>query len=263
MRLKDKIAIVLGASAERGSGWAIAERFAAEGATVVIGARREAPLRALAQRIGGTAQVCDVAVEQDVAALVARTLEMHGRVDIGVNAAGLPMGGTIANSPHAEIVRSTEVNYYGSIFFVKHVAAAMRDGGSIILFSSMAATHPLEYVFSYACAKAATDCLVRYAAQEYGPRRIKVNSILAGAIRSEMSSALWSVAGMEASWAREVPLGRIGEPADFADAALWLAGPSFVTGLNLQVSGGNHLTRFPGLAERPSLSDAADPTSGA
>lgn len=262
MQLKDKIAIVLGASAERGTGWAIAQRFAAEGAKVVVGARREAPLQALAERIGGTAQVCDLAVEQDVRSLGARALEMYGRVDIAVNAAGVPMGGTIANTPHAEVVRSTEINYYGNVFFVKHMAAAMQRGGSIILFSSMAATHPLEYVFSYACAKAASDCLVRYAAQEYGSRGIKVNSILAGAIRSEMSSALWTVAGMEASWAGEVPLGRIGEPADFADAALWLAGPSFVTGLNLQVSGGNQLTRFPTIAERPALT-GTDPTSGA
>ena len=193
MQLKDKIAIVLGASAERGTGWAIAQRFAAEGAKVVVGARREVPLRALAERIGGTAQVCDLAIEQDVISLGARALEMYGRLDIAVNAAGVPMGGTIANTPHAEVVRSTEINYYGNVFFVKHMAAAMQRGGSIILFSSMAATHPLEYVFSYACAKAASDCLVRYAAQEYGSRGIKVNSILAGAIRSEMSSALWTV----------------------------------------------------------------------
>jgi NAD(P)-dependent dehydrogenase (short-subunit alcohol dehydrogenase family) len=125
----------------------------------------------------------------------------------------------------------------------------------------MAATHPLEHVYAYACAKAAVDCLVRYAAIEYGPRGIRVNSILPGAIRSEMSSALWAVEGMEQSWAGECPLGRIGMPADFADAALWLAGDAFVTGLNLQVSGGNQLTRFPRLHERPALA-VVDPTSG-
>jgi NAD(P)-dependent dehydrogenase (short-subunit alcohol dehydrogenase family) len=262
MQLKDKVAVVLGASAERGTGWAIAERFAAEGAKVVVGARREVQLRALAKQIGGTTQVCDVASEREVAALAAHALETHGRLDIAVNAAGVPMGGTISLSPQNEVVRSIEVNYYGNVFFVKHMAAAMKHGGSIILFSSLAATHPLEHVFSYACAKAASDCLVRYAAQEYGSRGIKVNSILPGAIRSEMSSALWNVAGMESIYARETPLGRIGEPGDFADAALWLAGPSFVTGLNLQVSGGNQLTRFPLFGERPALT-GIDPTAGA
>jgi NAD(P)-dependent dehydrogenase (short-subunit alcohol dehydrogenase family) len=261
MQLKGKVAIVLGASAEAGTGWAIAERFAAEGARVVVAARREAELCKLAARIDGIAHTCDLGHEADVVALAAKAVDTYGRLDIAVNAGGLPAGGTIANTPHTDMVASTEINYYGNVFFVRHMANAMHSGGSIVLFSSMAATHPLEYVFAYACAKAATDCLVRYAAQEYGPRGIKVNSILPGAIRSEMSSPLWAVDGMEASYVREVPLGRIGAPADFADAALWLAGPSFVTGLNLQVSGGNQLTRFPNMIERPAL-QGPDPTSG-
>ncbi|HDS1738654.1 SDR family oxidoreductase [Pseudomonas putida] len=260
MHLKDKVAVVLGASAAAGTGWAIAERYAAEGAKVVVAARREAQLGVLARRIGGVSQVCDLAKEQDIKALAERVLDVHGRVDIAVNAAGIPMGGTIADTPHDQTVRSIEVNYYGNLFFVKHMAAAMAQGGSIILFSSMASTHALEHVYSYACAKAATDCLVRYAALEYGKRGIKVNSILPGAIRSEMSHALWAIEDMERAWAREVPLGRIGTPADFADAAVWLGGPSFVTGLNLQVNGGNHLTRFPLFDERPSL-DGVDPTA--
>ena len=261
MVLKDKVAIVLGASAEAGTGWAIAKRFAAEGAKVVVGARRIEPLRKLADEIGGTPAVADMGNEQDIIALAKLAVDTYGKLDIAVNAAGMPMGGTIANTPHEEVVLATQVNYFGSIYFVKHMAAAMANGGSIVLFSSMTSTHPLEYVYSYACAKAAADCLVRYAALEYAPRGIKVNSILPGAIRSEMSQALWTVEGMEQSWAGEVPLGRIGVPEDFADAALWLAGPSFVTGLNLQVNGGNQLTRFPTVAERPAL-EGIDPTSG-
>src|SRR5439155_9443858 len=68
-RLDGKVAVVLGASAEAGTGWAIAERFAGEGAKVVVAARREAPLRRLAERIGGIAQACDVADEKGIAAL--------------------------------------------------------------------------------------------------------------------------------------------------------------------------------------------------
>lgn len=262
MQLKGKTAVVLGASAEAGTGWAIAERFAAEGAKVLVAARREEPLKKLAGKIDGLYQACDLASESDIAALAARAKDAFGSLDIAVNAGGLPVGGTIENTPLGDVEQSMQVNFYGSLHFVRHMAGTMTKGGSIILFSSMAATHPLEYVYGYACAKAAADCLVRYAAQEYGARGIKVNSILPGAIRSEMSGPLWQVEGMEQSWAREVPLGRIGGPADFADAALWLAGPSFVTGLNLQVSGGNQITRFPTTAERPALT-GIDPTSGA
>lgn len=119
----------------------------------------------------------------------------------------------------------------------------------------------MEFVYSYGCAKAATDCLVRYAAIEYGRKGIKVNSILPGPIRSDMASGLWEVEGMEAVYTREIPLRRIGETADYADAALWLAGPSFVSGLNLPVSGGNHLTRMPYLNERPDMT-GPDNTNG-
>lgn len=263
MVLKDKVAVVLGASAEAGSGWAVAKRFAAEGAKVIVGARRAEPLKKLAAETGGDWMVCDVAKEEDIKAVAAFAVEKYGRVDVACNAAGLPMGGTITHAPNADMITAIEVNYYGCVYFVRYMAEAMpAEGGSIILFSSMAATNPLEFVYPYACAKAAADCLVRYAALEYGPRNIRVNSILPGAIRSEMSAPLWAVDGMEHAWAKDVPLGRLGLPEDFADAALWLAGPSFTTGLNLQINGGNFLTRFPKLGERPEMGEY-DPTNAA
>lgn len=264
MVLKDKVAIVLGASAEAGSGWAVAKRFAAEGAKVVVAARRAEPLQKLAGEIDGAWITCDVANEDEVKALVDFAMEKYGRIDVACNAAGLPMGGTITNAPMSDVRHAMDVDYFGCVYFVRHVAEAMKQGqgGSIILFSSMTATHMLESVYPYACAKAAADCLVVYAAAEYGPHGIKVNSILPGPIRSEMSTPLWQVEGMEQAWSKDVPLGRLGLPEDFADACLWLAGPSFVTGLNLQVSGGNQIFRFPRLAERPAL-DGYDPTNAA
>lgn len=258
--LDGKVAIVLGASAPGGAGAAIARRFAAEGAKLVVGARSEGPLQALARETGGIAMRCDVADDHDVAAFVARAVNSYGRLDVAVNAAGLPMGGTIAHSPVDDARAAMDVNYFGNIHFIRHSADAMKDGGSIILFSSMAAAQPMEFVYSYGCAKAATDCLVRYAAIEYGPKGIKVNSIQPGPIRSDMASGLWAVEGMEAVYSREIPLRRIGETSDYADAALWLAGPSFVSGLNLPVSGGNHLTRMPYLSERPDMT-GPDPTN--
>lgn len=260
--LDGKVAIVLGASAPGGSGAAIARRFAQEGAKLVVGARSEDPLRDLARETGGTAMRCDVANEDDVAAFVAKAVDAYGGLDVAVNAAGLPMGGTIAHSPVADARAAMDVNYFGCIHFIRYSAQAMTRGGSIILFSSMAAAQPMEFVYSYGCAKAATDALVRYAAIEYGRKGIKVNSIQPGPIRSDMASALWAVDGMEDVYKRETPLRRIGETADYADAALWLAGPSFVSGLNLPVSGGNQLTRMPYLDERPDMT-GRDPTNAA
>src|SRR3546814_16015670 len=91
MQLKDKVAVVLGASAEAGTGWAIAKRFAAEGAKVVVGARRIEPLRKLASEIGGTAAVADMGNEQNIIALAKLAVDTYGTLEIAVNAAGMPL----------------------------------------------------------------------------------------------------------------------------------------------------------------------------
>lgn len=128
----------------------------------------------------------------------------------------------------------------------KEKVAVVIGASARILFSSMSTTHPLIPFFPYSCAKAATNCLVKYTAVEYGARGIRVNSILPRAIRTEMSkTVVFADAAVGDAYRREVPLGRIGEPADFVNAVLWLAGPAFVTGQNLHVSGGNQLTRVP------------------
>ena len=251
MQLQGKVAIVLGASAEGGTGWAIAEGLAAEGAKVVVGARSRAPLQRLASRIGGTAVVCDAAREVDIAAFVQAAVTAYGPIDVAVNAAGLPMLGMIADATAEAVHEALAVNYVANVHFIKHAAAAMTDGGSIVLISSSSAMQPIEPHFAYACAKAATDCLVRYAAVEYGRRGIRVNSLLPGPIKSDMARQLFEMPGVEAVFAREVPLGRIGLPKDYAEVVVWLARPGFVTGVNLPVSGGNHLTRSPRPNELP------------
>jgi NAD(P)-dependent dehydrogenase (short-subunit alcohol dehydrogenase family) len=251
VNLKDKVAVVLGASAEGGTGWAIAQALAAQGAKVVVGARSFEPLKRLADRIGGKAVACDAGNESQVEALAKAALDTYGRLDIAVNSAGLPVMTLVAGTTQAHLDDAVRVNFFGNVYFVKHMAAAIGSGGSIVLISSMSTTHPVFPHYAYACAKSASDCLVRYAAIEYGPRGIRINSILPGAIKSEMAREAYAIPGFEAAYEREVPLGRVGYPEDFANAVLWLAGPSYVTGLNLQVNGGNQLTRFPYLSELP------------
>ena len=251
MLLENRVAVVLGASAEGGTGWAIAERFAAEGAQVIVAARSHDKLQVLAARIGGAAFTCDASQQDQVQALAAFAISTYGRLDIAVNAAGLPVVSTIADCTQDILQSAIDTDYFANVYFVKHMAQVMTGAGSIVLISSMSVTHPLMPHMPYACAKAATDCLVRYAAIEYGPRRIKVNSILPGPILSDLGRQYFTLPGVTEAFEREIPLGRIGYVEDFADAALWLAGPCFVTGLNLDVSGGNQLTRFPRLDELP------------
>ena len=249
--LNGKVAVVLGASAEAGSGWAVAEALAAAGAKVIVAARTARTLETLAAKIGGLAVVCDAAQPAQIEALAEAALRYGGRVDIAVNAAGLPMLGLIADTPAASLQAAVDVNYLGNVHFVRHLAAAMTQGGSIVLVTSLSTTHPLLPNFAYACAKAATDCLVRYAAVEYGSRGIRVNSIRPGGIVSDLTRDLFASAPVRAVFEKEVPLGRLAVPADIADAVLWLAGNAFVTGTDLPICGGNQLYRFPQMREMP------------
>lgn len=249
--LAGKVAVVLGASARAGTGWAIAAALAEAGAKVVVGARSAGPLHELAQEIGGVAQVCDAAVEEQVAALANAAVESYGQLDIAVNAAGLPVLGMIGDCTQTQLQSALDVNYLGQVYFVKHMAAAMREGGAITLITSLSTTHPILPNFAYACAKAATDCLVKYAAIEYGARGIRINTIQPAGIVSDLTRDLFKVPAVREVFEKEIPLGRLGVPADFADAVLWLSGNAYVTGANLPVCGGNQLTRFPAMRELP------------
>jgi NAD(P)-dependent dehydrogenase (short-subunit alcohol dehydrogenase family) len=249
--LKGKIAVVLGCSAEGGTGWAVAEALAKNGAKVVVASRTRTELERLATKIGGTAIACDAGDEAQVKALAKAALDTYGRLDIAVNAAGQPVMSLIADIEQEQLDQAVRVNLFGNFYFVKHMAAAIGSNGSIIIISSISATHPIIPHVGYAAAKAGSDCLVRYAALEYGPKNIRINSILPAAIKSDMAKEAFAMPEFEAIQAREVPLGRVGHPEDFANGVLFLAGPSYMTGVNWQLNGGNQLTRMPYLDELP------------
>lgn len=243
--LKDKVAVVVGCSARSGSGWAIAERFAEEGARLILGARRVDQLAELAEKTGGIAMSCDVADERQVEELAARALSEFGRLDLAVNAAGYAGPTPVASAPRADFQRNLDVNYFGNIHFIRHMAAGIGQNGSIVILSSLSATHPMLPLAGYAASKAAVDCLIRHAALEYGDRGIRINSIQPGPIRSEMTADAFSSPGPVAALEKETPLGRIADPDDIADAVLWLASSPFMTGAGLPIAGGLQLARFP------------------
>lgn len=256
MRLKDKVAVVLGASAEGGTGWAIAEALAEEGAKVVVAARNREGLEKLAAKIGGIAIPCDAGKREDIESLAQKVSEKLGPIDIAVNSAALPVISLIADITPEQLQSGADVNYFGHVWFVKYMTERMRDGGSITLISSNSTTQPQPPHFAYACAKSAMDCLVRYAALEYGARGIRVNSLLPGPIKSALAAGLWAIPGVEEIYASHVPLGRIGHPRDYADAVVFLSGPTYITGVNLPLSGGNHLTGMPRLEDIPTGQEA-------
>jgi NAD(P)-dependent dehydrogenase (short-subunit alcohol dehydrogenase family) len=249
--LDGKVAVVVGASAEGGTGWGISQGLAARGAKVVVAARSFEPLERLAAHIGGTAVRCDAGDENDIRALKDRVLSKYGKLDIAVNSAATPTLGFIADASTPLLQQGVQVNYFGMAFFVRYMAEAMSGPGSIVLISSMSTTHPIFPHFAYACGKAAMECLVRYAALEYGPRQIRVNGIRIATVMSDMAKDHYNTPGVGDRFIQEIPLGRLGQPDDMANATAWLSGPSYITGSILDISGGNQLTRFPFLDELP------------
>lgn len=243
-RFEGKAAIVLGASAEGGSGWATARRLADEGAKVVVAARDLPALERLAGMIGGHAVRCDAGNPEDVLHLVAESTRLIGPIDIAVFAAGWPRAGALVDITPEALTEALGVNFTGPFFFIQALAAAMREGGAISVISSLASTHVVPGQIAYACAKAATNTLVRYAALELGPRQIRVNAVIPALINSPMTVPFRAAPGVLDAIMKEVPLKRGAEAEDMAAACLWLASPEcFATGALLPVDGGNHLRR--------------------
>ena len=248
--LTGKTAVVAGASGSSNFGSAIARRLAAEGANVVVSARREQPLRALATEIGGLAVACDVTEESQIEGLFQAAREQYGNVDIAVYSAGIHSGGIIAEMS-AEAIRPTlEISFIGALLFFKHAAAAMDKGGSVITISSLTARLPGPGLATYSGARAGIDYAMKVAAVEYAGRRVRFNSIAAGLIRTDMTDTFFEMESIIQSHLDETPAGRMGTLDDMAEAAVFLADEArsgYINGQVLDLAGGQqmgHLPRF-------------------
>lgn len=249
--LTGKVAVVLGASAEGGTGWGVAEGLAAAGAKVVVGARSFEPLKRLADKIGGHAVACDAGDFDQIAHLRDEAIRTYGRIDIAVNSAATPTLSLIKDVTPEIMAQAAQVNYFGMAYFLRHMGEAISDDGSIILISSMSATHPIFPHFAYAGAKAAMESMVQYAALEFGERRIRVNGIRIATVYSDMAKDFYGMPGVKEQFLKEIPLGRFGYPDDMASAVCWLSSGVYMSGCMLDVSGGNQINRFPFLSELP------------
>lgn len=254
--LTGKTAVVLGASAEGGTGWGIAEALANAGAKVVVGARSMGPLQKLADKIGGLAVRCDGGSEDDISALSDAAAKEYGKIDIAVNSAATPTLSMIRNITPELMQQAVSTNLFGMTYFVKHMARNMPDGGAMVLISSMSATQPIEPHFAYAAAKAGTECMIKYAALEFADQKIRVNGIRIATVYSEMAKSHYDSAGITERFVHEIPAGRLGTPDDMADTVLWLAGNEYITGSMLDIAGGNQINRFPFLNELPGAGES-------
>ncbi len=236
---RGKTVVVTGASAGIGAG--IARRCSEAGANVVINYRSDrAGAEALAQSLGGNALAfhADITDQASVDGLMQAAINRFGRLDALINNAALQDHGALMELPGETFDAMLKANVGGTFRCTQAAAKHMREGGAVVNIASISGLEPAYGHAHYCASKAAVIMLTRASALELGPRQIRVNAVAPGLIWRDGLDRNWPE-GL-ARWLAHVPLGRVGQDEDVADACLFLASPAsrFITGATLTVDGG-------------------------
>ena len=245
MPLLDGCTAVITGGAQ-GLGRAIAERFVAEGARVVLGDVDLDAARRCADELGdgnAVAVRCDVTSEDEVAALVDAAVTTYGALDVMVNNAGVLRDATMRKMTLDDFRLVLDTHVQGTWLGTRAAAAVMREqgSGSIVNMSSISGKVGNVGQTNYSAAKAGIVGLTKAAAKEVAHLGVRVNAIQPGLIRTPMTEAM-----REDIWQQrlqEIPMRRFGEPAEVASVACFLASDlsSYMTGTVLEVTGGRHM----------------------
>ena len=243
-RLEGKIAVITGGNS--GIGLATSRRFVEEGAHVVITGRREKELSEAAASIGRnvTTAAGDITRLEDLDRLFAVVKEKHGHIDILFANAGWGEVAPLETATEAHFDKTVDLNVKGTFFTTQKALPLLKDGGSIILNSSVANVRGDAAFTAYAASKAAVRCFARGWTNELKDRKIRVNSLSPGPIETPaLENAGLTAEQVEqaaAGFAAQVPLGRRGKPEEIATVVVFVASDesSYITGVDLAVDGG-------------------------
>jgi NAD(P)-dependent dehydrogenase (short-subunit alcohol dehydrogenase family) len=247
--------VVLITGGVRGVGLGIARAFHAAGSTVVVCSRRvpqdlQSDLHPDVHHV-----VCDVRDPEAVESLVRGIVDKHGRLDALVNNAGGAPYALAAEASAGYHEKVVELNLLSPLLVSQAANAVMQqqeDGGAIVMVSSVSATRPSPGTAAYGAAKAGVDSLVRSLAVEWAPK-VRVNSLDVGLVRTEQADLHYGGEDGVRAIEETIPLGRLADPREIGNAALFLASPlaSYVSGATLAVHGGGEPPPFLQALRRP------------
>ncbi|MCB0550916.1 MAG: SDR family oxidoreductase [Phaeodactylibacter sp.] len=241
-KLNGKVAVVTGGNS--GIGYAAAEDFIANGATVVITGRNAEKVAAAAAELGATGIVADQGSLEDLDQLVSQVKNQFGKVDVLFVNAGIFVPAPVEHISEEHFDSQMDINFKGAVFTLQKFLPILNDGASVINLSSVNAYTGMANTAIYAASKAALNSFTRTAATELAPRKIRVNAVNPGPVATEIFSKSGlpeeAINGFASAMQQRVPLKSFGTPETIAKLVAFLASDDawFITGAEYNIDGG-------------------------
>ena len=240
--LKNKVAVITGGNS--GIGYATAKQLKEQGATVIITGRRKEAIEKAASELGVTAIVADQSNVADTESLVAQVKQDFGQVDILFINAGITTKGTIEEATEELFDSVMDINFKGAYFTLSRFIPSMKVGASVVFLSSNTASMSYAGTSVYSSSKAALNSVVKIAALELAPRKIRVNSVSPGPTETEIMKKMGldeaAVTTLMSAIVDTIPLKQMGTSEDVAKMVSHLSSDAskFITGADFIMDGG-------------------------
>jgi len=239
--LKNKVALITGGNS--GIGYATAKMLSEKGARVIITGRRKEAVEKAALELNADALLADQSKVPDIDHLVSQVARQYGKLDILLINAGITKIAPIEQTTEAMFDEVINVNFKGAYFTLSKFIPFLNEGASVIVLSSSSATIAPQQGSVYASSKAAINAVVKIAALELAPRKIRVNAVSPGPAATEIMNKIGLNDDLEKYLVSTIPLARMGKPEEVADMITYLSGDnaSFITGSIFSVDGGQSI----------------------
>lgn len=239
--LKDKVAVITGGNS--GIGYAAAKKLKEHGANVLITGRRKEAVEKAAKELKVSSLIADQSKLTAIENLVDQVKVQFGKIDILLVNAGITRFSTIESIEESQFDEMMDVNFKGAYFTLSRFIPLLNEGASVVMLSSTSATISPQSASVYAASKAAINAVVKIAALELAPRKIRVNAVSPGPIATEIMNKIGLDETLEQQLVQSIPVGRMGSAEEVAGMIYYLAGEeaSFLTGANFLVDGGQSI----------------------